>query len=58
MRSSSGAGWISASCLGHNRGSQGYRHRFVALMDRHLPRWRAHNALLAQAPLAHDEWVY
>ncbi len=32
--------------------------RFVALMDRHLPRWRHHRDVLNQAPLGHAEWTY
>ncbi len=31
---------------------------FRAHMDRFLPHWPQHRALLNQAPLAHDEWEY
>jgi predicted metal-dependent hydrolase len=31
--------------------------RFVALMDRHLPRWRQHRQELEAAPLAHADWA-
>lgn len=30
--------------------------RFVALMDRHLPRWPAIRKRLNAAPLAHEDW--
>jgi predicted metal-dependent hydrolase len=32
--------------------------RFVALMDEHLPDWKARRTLLNAQPLAHDTWVY
>ncbi len=32
--------------------------RFVGLMDRHLPQWRAHRDALNAAPLAHESWTY
>lgn len=32
--------------------------RFVALMDRNLPRWRALREELNAAPLAHETWTY
>lgn len=32
--------------------------RFVAIMDKHLPKWRLCRADLAAAPLAHDIWEY
>ena len=31
--------------------------RFVALMDRHLPQWRALRRQLAEGPLAHETWT-
>jgi predicted metal-dependent hydrolase len=30
--------------------------RFVALLDRHMPRWQAYRAELNAAPLAHEAW--
>lgn len=30
--------------------------RFVALMNRHLPRWAATQKRLNAAPLGHEEW--
>jgi predicted metal-dependent hydrolase len=35
----------------HNHGE-----RFVALMNRHLPRWAATQKRLKSAPLGHEEW--
>jgi predicted metal-dependent hydrolase len=32
--------------------------RFHALMDRHLPRWRAVRKTLSAAPLANESWEY
>jgi predicted metal-dependent hydrolase len=32
--------------------------RFTALMDEHLPDWKARRALLNAQPLAHDTWGY
>lgn len=32
--------------------------RFIALMDRHLPRWRQYRHQLDAAPLAHSDWAY
>lgn len=32
--------------------------RFVALMDRHFPNWRAARATLNAAPLANESWEY
>ena len=32
--------------------------RFVALMNQHLPQWRAHRAKLNSEPLAHATWGY
>ena len=32
--------------------------RFTALMDEHLPDWKARRALLNAQPLAHDAWAY
>ena len=32
--------------------------RFISLMEKHLPRWRALRRLLNAAPLSHDEWTY
>ena len=32
--------------------------RFFALLDRHLPKWRATRKLLNAAPLGHAEWAY
>jgi len=30
--------------------------RFVAILDRHVPHWRAHRSELNLAPLAHENW--
>jgi predicted metal-dependent hydrolase len=35
-----------------------HNERFLALMDRHLPNWRALRELLNSAPLAHEDWTY
>ena len=35
---------------------RGHGERFVALMDTHLPNWRALRDHLNGAPLAHEEW--
>ncbi|MFH1810005.1 MAG: SprT family zinc-dependent metalloprotease [Pseudomonadota bacterium] len=32
--------------------------RFMALMDRHMPKWRLYKEMLNAAPLAHEEWRY
>lgn len=32
--------------------------RFIALMDKHLPQWRARQQELNAAPLAHETWNY
>lgn len=32
--------------------------RFVALLDRHMPRWKSYRAELNAAPLAHEGWEY
>jgi predicted metal-dependent hydrolase len=32
--------------------------RFVAIMDRNLPQWRALRQELNAAPLAHETWSY
>ena len=32
--------------------------RFIALMDRFLPRWQLHRQLLNQLPLRHETWDY
>lgn len=32
--------------------------RFVALLDRHMPRWKSYRAELNAAPLAHEGWGY
>ena len=32
--------------------------RFIALMDRQLPAWRAYRDLLNRAPLGHERWQY
>ncbi len=32
--------------------------RFVALMDKHLPRWRLRRDELNSTPLAHESWTY
>lgn len=32
--------------------------RFIALMDEHLPNWKARRMLLNAQPLAHDTWEY
>jgi hypothetical protein len=35
-----------------------HNERFSAIMDRHLPPWRAHREELNAAPLAHETWSY
>jgi predicted metal-dependent hydrolase len=35
-----------------------HNERFIALMDRHLPQWRACRDELNAAPLAHESWDY
>jgi hypothetical protein len=35
-----------------------YGERFIALMDKHLPQWRARQQELKEAPLAHEAWGY
>ena len=35
-----------------------HNERFVALMDKHLPDWKARRTLLNAQPLAHDTWGY
>lgn len=35
-----------------------HSHRFIALMDRHLPHWRTLRDQLNSFPLAHSEWRY
>lgn len=32
--------------------------RFLAIMDRVMPTWRAYREDLNRAPLAHSEWLY
>jgi predicted metal-dependent hydrolase len=32
--------------------------RFVAFMDRFLPRWQDHRDLLNRLPVRHEEWRY
>ena len=32
--------------------------RFAAILDRHLPRWKAYRRELNGAPLAHESWAY
>ncbi len=32
--------------------------RFISIMNRYLPQWRAHRQLLNSEPLAHDTWSY
>jgi predicted metal-dependent hydrolase len=32
--------------------------RFIALLDKHLPDWKARRTLLNAQPLAHDMWAY
>ena len=32
--------------------------RFVALMDRHLPKWRFYKAELNRLPIRHEDWAY
>jgi predicted metal-dependent hydrolase len=32
--------------------------RFVALMDRFMPRWHFHREMLNRLPVRHDEWEY
>jgi predicted metal-dependent hydrolase len=36
---------------------RGHGERFVQLMDRHLPDWKARRDGLNQAPLGHEQWV-
>lgn len=33
-----------------------HNERFVELMDKHLPDWRARRDELSASPLAHEEW--
>jgi len=35
-----------------------HNERFVALMDRHLPKWREVREELNRRPLAHENWLY
>jgi hypothetical protein len=35
-----------------------HNERFIALMDEHLPNWKARRMLLNAQPLAHDTWGY
>jgi predicted metal-dependent hydrolase len=35
-----------------------HNERFIALMDQHLPQWRAFRDELNAAPLAHESWEY
>ncbi len=35
-----------------------HNERFVALMDRFLPHWRALRNQLNRSPLAHEDWGY
>lgn len=35
-----------------------HNERFMALMDKHMPRWRSHKELLNAEPLAHERWGY
>lgn len=35
-----------------------HNERFIALMDEHLPDWKARRALLNAEPLAHETWEY
>jgi len=37
---------------------RGHTHRFVTLMDRHMPRWRQHRNELNATPLSHESWTY
>ena len=32
--------------------------RFIALMDRFLPRWQTHRAELNRLPVRHEKWAY
>src|SRR5437899_12564219 len=32
--------------------------RFIALMDRYLPRWQFHRQMLKRLPLRHENWDY
>ena len=32
--------------------------RFVAMMDRHLPKWRFYKAELNRLPIRHEDWMY
>lgn len=32
--------------------------RFMAVLDKHLPQWRAHRVTLNAAPLSHTNWTY
>lgn len=41
--------------LAHLR-ERGHGEKFVALMDRHLPDWRARRDELNEAPLGHEDW--
>jgi predicted metal-dependent hydrolase len=37
---------------------RGHSDRFVALMDKHMPRWRQHRTELNATPLSHENWTY
>ena len=35
-----------------------HNERFLAIMDQHMPQWRAHRQELNSKPLAHETWAY
>jgi hypothetical protein len=35
-----------------------HNERFVALMDRFLPRWQSHRETLNRLPVRHETWGY
>jgi predicted metal-dependent hydrolase len=35
-----------------------HNERFVALLDRFIPRWKSHRTALNRMPLRHEEWEY
>ncbi len=35
-----------------------HNHRFVALMDQYLPKWRLYRARLNALPVRHENWRY
>ncbi len=38
--------------------SRRHDERFIAALNKHLPLWRAHRAVLNAAPLSHSDWTY